>query len=115
MRFSRYRLVLFRKKFEPDAVVLHDDAKLVQAGHDEIGEEVCCVMSSFDADGGTAGRARGLEAGPCVLDDKAVGQLVPEAGGISGLDPGKWTPYKRECPLWQDHVGTSPLSTKTRP
>lgn len=71
--------------------MLHDDAQLVQAGHDEIGEEVGCVMSSFDADDGTAGR--------CVLDDKAAGQVEPEAGGIFGLDPGRWTPHKRECAL----------------
>ena len=59
--------------------------------------------------------ARGLEVGRCVLDDKAAGQVEPEAGGIFGLDPGRWTPHKRECALWQDHVGTSPLSTKMRP
>ena len=32
-----------------------------------------------------------------------------------GPYPVEWTPHKRECLLWQGHVGTSPLSTKTRP
>jgi hypothetical protein len=33
----------------------------------------------------------------------------------TGPDPVEWTPHKRECSLWQDHVGSSLLCTKTRP
>ena len=32
-----------------------------------------------------------------------------------GPDPSEWTPHKRECSLWLDHVGSSLLTTKTRP
>ena len=33
----------------------------------------------------------------------------------AGLDPVEWTPHEKECSLWQDHIATSPLNTKTRP
>lgn len=32
-----------------------------------------------------------------------------------GLDPGRWTPCKRGCSSWEDSVGSSLLSTRTRP
>ncbi len=33
----------------------------------------------------------------------------------SGLAPVEWTPHKRECSSWEEHVGSSLLSTRTRP
>lgn len=33
----------------------------------------------------------------------------------TGLDPGRWTPCKRGCSSWEDSVGSSLLSTRTRP
>ncbi|TFC70530.1 N-acetylglucosamine kinase [Cryobacterium sp. TMT2-4] len=56
-----------------------------------------------------ASRAVGCAATPF----HTIGLQAPAAVTI-GPDPVEWTPHKRECSLWQDHVGTSPLSTKTR-
>ena len=63
-----------------------------------------------------------------VGEDQGLWPLVrahnPQAGDMldqmdadhaSGLAPGRWTPSKRGCPSWEDSVGSSLLSTRTRP
>ena len=48
---------------------------------------------------------------------QGLGIQVWPVGWVSryGRDPVWWTPRKRECSLWDTSVGSSLLSSKTRP
>ncbi|TFC93327.1 hypothetical protein E3O67_01995 [Cryobacterium sp. TMT3-29-2] len=66
--------------------------------------------------GGVWGGFRGNGCRSGGRGARGAGARGGRGGGRGGgPDPVEWTPHKRECSLWQDHVGTSPLSTKTRP
>ena len=50
-----------------------------------------------------------------VVVGHSISTIRTDSSFAYGLDPSEWTPHKRECSLWQEHVGSSLLSTKTRP
>ncbi|MEA9984269.1 fumarylacetoacetate hydrolase family protein [Subtercola sp. RTI3] len=59
--------------------------------------------------------ARYLES-PDDADAVIAGYVLShDVSERDGLDPVWWTPHKRECPLWESRVGSSLLSSKTRP